>query len=159
MNVLYHRFISSELYPSKSAPHCRYFYLKFCCRKPVRQQTSTTVNQRSIETMLFPICIELFSWLSDSVHHRFCRALVRCVCKQAKIHLSKIALPYWSKANFGCNWHILASNWRYGLHFGKVKIRFTFPVPSNMVRTYNRPYSRSSFGQLGHRETMLREPE
>lgn len=159
MNVLYHRFISSELYPSKSASHCRYFYLKFCCRKPVRQQNSTTVNQRSIETMLFPICIELFSWLSDSVHHRFCRALVRCVCKQAKIHLSKIAFSYWSKwilAVIGTYWHridaivCISEKWKSGFRSLHSQIRFIL---------VHWPHLRSSFGQHRHRETMLWEPE
>ncbi len=109
--------------------------------------------------MLFPVCIELLSWLSVFVHHRFCKPLVRCTYEQARKCLPKIAFPYWSEADFGCNWHRLASKWRYGLHFGKVKIQLSFPAFSNKVRTYNRPYSRSYFGQHRHRETMLWEPE
>ena len=33
--------------PSKSAPHCRYFYLKFCCCRPVRQQNSKPAHHRN----------------------------------------------------------------------------------------------------------------
>lgn len=89
----------------------------------VNLHNSTTANQHIIETMLFPVCIELLSWLSVFVHHRFCKPLVRCTYEQARKCLPKIAFPYWSEADFGCNWHRLASKWRYGLHFGKVKIR------------------------------------
>ena len=63
----------------------------------VKQYDSTTVNQRSIETMLFPICVELLSWLSGSVHHRFCKPLVRCVWKShaTLTLLAKQDCPLW----------------------------------------------------------------
>lgn len=60
----------------------------------VNQYDSKTVNQHIIETMLLPICIGLLSWLSGSVHRRFCKSLVCWACEQARMYLLKIAFPY-----------------------------------------------------------------
>ena len=135
MNVLYNRFVSFKLHLSKSVLHCWNLYLMFRCCKPVQQYDSKTVSQRIIETMLLPICMERHPLLSASIHHRLCKPLVRCVCKQAMKSLPKIAFSYWCKANFGYDWYILASNWHYGLYFREVKIRFTFPAFSKKVQT------------------------
>lgn len=60
----------------------------------VNLHNNTTANQHIIETMLLPIYIGLLSWLSGSVHRRFCKSLVCWACEQARMYLLKIAFPY-----------------------------------------------------------------
>ena len=121
----------------------------------VNQYDSKPVNQRTIETMLFPICTEWLFWLSASIHYRFCKLLVRCVCKQVKIHLSKITFSYWSKwilAAIGTDWYridaivCISGKWKSGFRSLRSQIRFGLITDLHF---------RFSFGQLGHRKTML----
>lgn len=123
----------------------------------VNLHNSTTANQHIIETMLLPICIELLSWLSGSVLHCFSKPLVCWICKQARMYLLKIAFPYWSNVCFGCDWHILTSELALLSVSQKDENPALFPVIS--IRCRLAPYSLSSFGQLGHRETMLWKPK
>ena len=126
----------------------------------VNQYDSTTVNQRIIETMLFPVCMEWLSWLSVSIHHRFCKPLVRCTYEQARKCLPKIAFPYWCLRQI---WAVIGTYWHridtIVCISGKWKSGFRTSVFSNKVRTYNRPYFHSSFGQHWHRKGMLWELE
>lgn len=128
----------------------------------VNQYDSTTAQQQTsvaLKLCVFPICVELLSWLSGSVYHHFCKPLVRWVCKQVRKCLLKITFPYWYKrilAVIGTYWHRIdtitcASEER---KFGFRSLR-----PQTQVRLVHRPYSRSSFGQHRHRETMLWEQE
>ena len=158
IDILYHIFISSKLYPSKSALHCWYFYLKFCCCKPVRQYDSKTINQRIIGTMLLPICTELLSWLSDSVYHRFANLWVdasankrRCIC--LKLHFP-IGLRRILAVIGTCRHRTDA----IACPAEERKHNFHPPYPRTKVQTCTPTYSRSSFGQFGYRETMLWEP-
>ena len=69
------------------------------------------------------------------------------------MYLLKIAFPYWSNVCFGCDWHILTSELALLSVSQKDENPALFPVIS--IRCRLAPYSLSSFGQLGHRETML----
>ena len=76
------------------------------------------------------------------------------------MYLPKIAFPYWSNVCFGCDWHISTSNWHYLLSVSqKDENPALFSVSSIKCRLAHCPYSLSSFGQFGHRETMLWNPK
>ena len=70
------------------------------------------------------------------------------------MYLLKIAFPYWSNVCFGCDWHILTSELALLSVSQKDENPALFPVISIKVQACTPPYSLSSFGQLGHRETM-----
>lgn len=69
------------------------------------------------------------------------------------MYLLKIAFPYWSNVCFGCDWHILTSELALLSVSQKDENPALFPVIS--IRCRLAPYSLSSFGQLGYRETCI----
>ena len=84
-----------------------------------------------------------------SARHRFCKPLVPCVCKQAKMYLPKIAFLYWHKADFGCNWHILTSELALLSVSQKDENPALFPVISIRCRLAHRPIPFLLLGSLG----------
>lgn len=99
--------------------------------------------------MLLPICIGLLSWLSGSVHRRFCKSLVCWACEQARMYLLKIAFPYWSNVSLGCDWHILTSELALLSVSQKDENPALFPVISIRCRLAHRPIPFLLLGSLG----------
>ena len=76
-------YCTTDLYHpnSTSLNPCLIAEASIWCFAVVNQYDSKPVNQRTIETMSFSICMEWLSWLFGSTNHHFHKLLGCYVCK------------------------------------------------------------------------------